>query len=495
MKDEDLVTEPKPRTTKGATFPYSYDRTALADDIRTRHGSLEPGGESGEVVRVAGRVKTVRTHGKVAFADVDDPSGRVQLFATIGVLGSDGMEAFEGLSVGDIVGAEGEVVMTRRGELSVKVTSTVILAPCQRSMPDSWHGVSDIEVRYRQRYLDLIVNPETHTAIRARADANAVIRSFLEDRGFVEVETPLLQPIAGGAVARPFVTHHNALDIDLYLRIAPELYLKRLLIGGLEKVYELNRSFRNEGVSAQHNPEFTMLEAYEAYVDYHHTMDLVEELVRAIATRVTGGTVVTWGGEEFDLAEPFARVTMFDAIATHGGPDLSDVWSRGDENGIRSAAADAGVSIDPAWSAGKVLMELFETVAEKKLIRPTFIAGMPKDVSPLAKDHREIAGFTEHADLVIGGMEIAPIYSELNDPDEQRRRFETQAAARAAGDQEAAMADDDYLEALAYGMPPAGGFGLGVDRLLRLVLSLGSLRDVILFPTMKPEHRDDSASE
>ena len=239
---------------------------------------------------MAGRVKTVRTHGKVAFSDVDDPSGRVQLFATIGVLGEDGMAAFQDLSVGDIVGAEGEVVMTRRGELSVKVTSTVILAPSQRSMPDSWHGVSDIEVRYRQRYLDLIVNPETRPVIKARADANAASRAFLEERGFLEVETPLLQPIAGGATARPFVTHHNALDIDLYLRIAPELYLKRLLIGGLEKVYELNRSFRNEGVSAQHNPEFTMLEAYEAYVDYHHTMSLVEDLVRAIAIRVTGGT-------------------------------------------------------------------------------------------------------------------------------------------------------------------------------------------------------------
>ena len=481
--------------TEGSSYPYSYDRTALAEDIRTHHGALEPGAESGEVVRVAGRVKTVRTHGKVAFADVDDPSGRVQLFATIGVLGEDGMAAFEDLSVGDIVGAEGEVVMTRRGELSVKVISTVILAPCQRSMPDSWHGMSDIEVRYRQRYLDLIVNPETRPVIKARADANAATRSFLEERGFLEVETPLLQPIAGGATARPFVTHHNALDIELYLRIAPELYLKRLLIGGLEKVYELNRSFRNEGVSAQHNPEFTMLEAYEAYVDYHHTMSVVEELVRAIAIRVTGGTAVMWDGVEFDLGEPFARITMFEAIATNGGPDLSDAWAGDDVEALRSAATEAGVSVDPGWSIGKMLMEIFEAVAEKKLIRPTFVAGMPKDVSPLAKDHREIKGFTEHADLIIGGMEIAPIYSELNDPDEQRRRFEAQMKARAAGDQEAAMADDDFLEALAYGMPPAGGFGLGIDRLLRVLLDLGSLRDVILFPTMKPEPKGDTVPD
>lgn len=481
--------------TESSSYPYSFDRTALAVDIQTRHGSLEPGGESGDVVHVAGRVRTVRTHGKVAFADVEDPSGRVQLFATIGVLGEDGMASFAELSVGDIVGAEGEVVMTRRGELSVKITSTVILAPCRRSMPDSWHGVSDIEVRYRQRYLDLIVNPETRVAIDARAKANAAIRSFLEARGFIEVETPLLQPVAGGAVARPFVTHHNALDIDLYLRIAPELYLKRLLVGGIEKVYELNRSFRNEGVSTQHTPEFTMLEAYEAYVDYHHTMLLVEGLVRAVATEVTGGTSIETSEGPIDLAEPFARVTMFEAIASNGGPDVSDAWSSGDHDEVRAAATGAGVKLDPKWSPGKVLMELFEAVAEKKLVRPTFVCGMPKDVSPLAKDHREIDGFTEHADLIIGGMEIAPIYSELNDPDEQRRRFEAQMKARAAGDDEAAMADEDFLEALAYGMPPAGGFGLGVDRLLRFLLGVGSLRDVILFPILKPEQKDSPVSD
>ncbi len=434
----------------------------------------------------------MRTHGKVAFADVEDPSGRVQLFATIGVLGEEGMELFASISVGDIVGATGEVVMTRRGELSVKITEVVILAPCERSMPDSWHGVSDVEVRYRQRYLDLIFNEQTRTALEGRASANRVIRSFLEERGFLEVETPLLQPIAGGAVARPFTTHHNALDIDLYLRVAPELYLKRLLIGGVEKVYELNRSFRNEGVSTQHNPEFTMLEAYEAYVDYHHTTTLVEGLIRAIAVEVTGGTTFETAEGTTDLAEPFARVTMFEAIAEHGGPDLLAPWTDGNASAITDAASSLGIKTDPRWTRGKVLMEIFEEVAERKLVRPTFVMGMPKEVSPLAKDHREITGFTEHADLIIGGMEIAPVYSELNDPAEQRRRFESQAAARAAGDDEATLPDLDFLEALAYGMPPAGGFGLGVDRLLRLLLGVGSLRDVIMFPTLKPEAPHDT---
>ncbi len=318
---------------------------------------------------------------------------------------------------------------------------------------------------------------------------NQTIRSFFDERGFLEVETPLLQPIAGGAVARPFVTHHNALDIDLFLRVAPELYLKRLLIGGVERVYELNRSFRNEGVSARHNPEFTMLEAYEAYADYNDFMTLVEALVRAIAEAVTGRLEITTATGTIDLNEPFRRATMFEVIEETTGRDLTSPWQSRDHAEIETVAADLDVRVDPRWSPGKVVAEIFESTTEKGLVQPTFVTGFPKEVSPLAKDHRTLEGFTEHCDLVIDGLEIAPIYSELNDPEEQRRRFEQQAAIAAAGEEEVALPDADFLEALSYGMPPAAGFGLGVDRLLTILLCQSSLREVIMFPTLKPEAR------
>jgi lysyl-tRNA synthetase, class II len=467
-------------------WPYSYERTDEIGDLRVRYDELEPGAETEEVVRLAGRIRSVRGHGKAAFADIEDSSGRLQLFARQNVVGDEGMEAFKRINVGDIVGAEGTVVMTRRGELSLEVRSSVVLAPCVRPMPEKWHGMTDVEARHRHRYLDLLVNPEARAPVYARARANAAIRSFMTERDFIEVETPLLQPVAGGAVARPFATHLNALDLDLYLRVAPELYLKRLLIGGFDRVYELNRSFRNEGLSARHNTEFTMLEAYEAYVDYHHTMDLVEELVRVVADAVIGSLEFEFEGQKIDLAAPFERITMFDAIARAGGPALEGTWAEGDDGALLAAARDNGVDAEPSWDRGKVLLEIYEERGEKALIRPTYVAGFPKDVSPLAKDHRDIPGFTEHADLTIARMEIAPVYSELNDPAEQKRRFEQQARARSSGDQEAALPDEDFLEALAFGMPPAGGFGLGVDRLLTLLLELPSLREVILFPTLKP---------
>ncbi len=469
-------------------YPYRFERTNLVSDVRERHGDLEAGSETGAEVRLAGRIMTIRSHGKVAFADLVDGSGRIQLFAQHAVLGDDGIERFAALNVGDVVGAEGEVVMTRRGELSLKVTRTIVLAPCLRPMPEKWHGLTDVEVRYRQRHLDLLVNPDAVRLVHARARTNAAIRAFFVERGFLEVETPLMQPIAGGAVARPFVTHHNSLGIDLYLRVAPELYLKRLLIGGLEKIYELNRSFRNEGVSTRHNPEFTMLEAYEAYADYEDTMSLVEELVREIA-RAIGGTQLEIEGRAIDLDAPFRRITMFEAIAEASGVDLRALWDSDDDEGLRARVDEMGIYVDPTWSLGKLVMEVFEAVAEKVLLDPTFVTGFPKEVSPLAKDHRTIRGFTEHADLVLGGVEIAPVYSELNDPEEQRRRFVQQGAARAAGDEEAALPDEEFLEALSYGMPPAGGFGLGIDRLLVLLTGAGSIREVILFPTLKPEAR------
>jgi lysyl-tRNA synthetase, class II len=476
------VTRPEP----GAAYPYAFDRTDLVADVRKRHETHDPDTSTGEVVRVAGRIRTVRTHGKVAFADLEDSTGRIQLFAQQEMLGDDGMAAFERLNVGDIVGAEGEVVLTRRGELSVKVATTVVLAPCTRPMPDNWHGIADVETRYRQRYLDFIVNPAARRFIDARAVANDAIRSHLGGRGFVEVETPLLQPVGSGAVARPFVTHYNALDVDLYLRVAPELYLKRLLIGGAERVYELNRSFRNEGISTRHIPEFSMLEAYEAYVDYNETMSLVEDLVRAITDAVVGTLEFSSAGQTLDLAPPFERITLFEAMRRAGGPDLERAWREGDYATVTQAATEHGVKVHPAWAPGKVLAELFELTAERTLVQPLFVTGFPKDVSPLAKDHRTIPGFTEQADLYLGGIEMAPVYSELNDPGEQRRRFEQQARASASGAEETALPDEDFLEALAYGMPPAGGFGLGIDRLLMVLLDAPSIREVILFPILRP---------
>ena len=468
-----------------ASYPYAYVRTATADELRSRHEALAAGAETGTSVAVAGRLMSLRRQGKAAFADLQDWSGRIQLFAQAATLGEDGVEAFSKLGAGDVVGAEGEVMRTRRGELSVKVTGWTLLASCLRPMPEKWRGLTDVEARYRQRYLDLMTNPEARRMVEARARANAVIRAFMDERGFVEVETPLLQPQAGGAIARPFVTHHNALDVDLYLRVAPELYLKRLLVGGLEKVYELNRSFRNEGISARHNPEYTMLEAYEAYVDYEQTMALVQELVKAVAAAV--GTDSS-APEADKIAGPgdFRRVSMFEAIEEATGRDLTAEWKARDGEALASIAGELGVPVEPGGGPGKTLLEVFEATAERRLRAPTFVVGFPKEVSPLAKDHRSIEGFTEHADLIVGGIEIAPVYSELNDPAEQERRFRQQAEVREGGDDEAAPADQEFLEALRYGMPPAGGLGLGVDRLLLVLLGLSSIREVILFPTLRP---------
>ncbi len=476
--------------TEPFSYPFSFQRDATAGGLQERYVDLEAGAESSDTVSLAGRVMSKRGHGKIAFADLRDTSGRVQLMAQEADLG-EGLGGFDAIGVGDIVGARGTPVRTRRGELSVRLTEVVILAPCLRPMPEKWHGVTDVETRYRQRYLDLLVNPEAEVAVRARSAANDAIRSFFRERDFLEVETPLLQSVASGAVARPFVTHHNALDIDLFLRVAPELFLKRLLIGGFERVYELNRSFRNEGVSTRHNPEFTMLEAYEAFVDFNQTMDLVEDLVRAIA----GAVVATLGQEEpvLDLTAPFERITMFDAIERATGKDLTDIWASEDISKLTEAAGELGAGINPSWPPGKILATIYEDVAEKKISAPTWIAGFPRDISPLARSHRSIPRFTEHADLVISGVEIAPVYSELNDPDEQRDRFKGQSEARAAGEEETLLPDEDFLDALAYGMPPAGGFGLGVDRLLMILLGVDSIREVILFPTLRPQDPAGSA--
>ncbi|MDQ3878567.1 MAG: lysine--tRNA ligase [Actinomycetota bacterium] len=471
--------------TEKNAYPYRYERTTTVASLRDRFEDLESGSDTGQPARIAGRITTIRSHGKVAFADISDGSAKLQLFAQPNGLGDDGFDDFLQLSVGDIVGASGEVVKTRRGELSLRVDEVVLLAKCLRPMPEKWHGMSDVEVRYRQRYLDLLSNPQARRALEARSDATATIRRFMVERGFVEVETPLLQPVAGGAVARPFVTHHNALDIDLYLRVAPELYLKRLLIGGFERVFELNRSFRNEGVSTRHNPEFTMLEGYEAYSDYEDTMELVESLVKAIASVVT--PLAADEPPAIDIDRAFLRIPMLDAISDAVGQDVSSMWADQDAEALKNLAKESGVSVEDGSTPGKIVAEMYEQRVEKAITEPTFIVGFPKEISPLAKDHRTIPGLTEHADLVVNGVEIAPIYSELNDPQEQRRRFEQQAAARARGEGETTIPDEDFLEALEYGMPPAGGFGLGIDRLLMQLLGVTSIREVILFPTLKPD--------
>jgi lysyl-tRNA synthetase class 2 len=472
-----------------ATYPYRFERTATAAELQERYGDLKAGEETGAEVRVGGRLMSMRRQGKAAFADLRDAAVSMQLFAQQNVLGEETLDRFERLHVGDIIGATGEVIRTRRGELSVRLTDFTVLAPCLRPMPEKWHGITDVEARYRQRYLDLLLNEAPRSAVTGRARANAAIRRHLEQRGFIEVETPVLQSIPSGAVARPFVTHHNALDIELFLRVAPELFLKRLLIGGLDRVYELNRSFRNEGISPRHNPEFTMLEAYEAYVDFNDTMDLVESLARAISMEVVGKLQIEHGDEELNLEAPFRRMTLFEAVEEATGENLLDAWTDGDSGRIRDFARSNDVRLEDRWDMGKVMLEIFEGTAEKRLTQPTFVTGFPKEVSPLAKDHRSIPGFTEHADLTVAGIEIAPIYSELNDPEEQRRRFEQQAAVASAGDDEATVPDAEFLEALAYGMPPAGGFGFGVDRYIAILLGLPSLREVILFPTLRPEAR------
>lgn len=461
-----------------SAYRLSFDRTHTTAEIAEQHGDLAPGSETGEKVRVAGRVMTVRRQGKVAFADLQDAAGRLQLFAQADLLG-DRLDAFEQLDIGDWVGAWGEVITTRRGQLSVRIEGFELLTKSLRPWPEKYHGLKDVELRYRQRYVDLATNPQAREIFAARSTLIAEMRSWLTGRGFIEVETPMLHPLAGGALAKPFVTHHEVLDMDLFLRIAPELYLKRLLVGGLERIFEINRVFRNEGVSVKYNPEFTMLELYQAFADYHDMADLIEGLIRHVATAVTGSTTVSWQGNELDFGEPFRRARLVDLVREAG----ADV----DGGDLFAECERLGVPYDPSWPKGKALLEIYEKRVEHTLVQPTFVMDFPREVSPLARPHRDDPGFTEHLELVIAGMEIAPAYSELTDPIDQRARFEAQAALRRGGDEEAHQVDEDFLRALEHGMPPAGGLGLGVDRLIMLLTGAASIREVIFFPALRPE--------
>ncbi|MGH9306590.1 MAG: lysine--tRNA ligase [Acidimicrobiales bacterium] len=463
-------------------IPYTFAKDASARDVSDRFDSLEDGQESQEKVSVAGRIMLLRSQGKVTFAQLRDSTGSVQLFV-LAALAED-YEGFVKLSLGDWVGATGEVVRTRRGELSVKVDHWVLLAQARRAFGDKWKGITDTETRYRQRYADLWASPDSRPTLELRSRVIAGIRDFLGARGFMEVETPVLHPVPGGALARPFVTHHNALDADFYLRIAPELYLKRLVVGGFEKVYEIARVFRNEGLSTRHNPEFTMLELYQAYVDYYELMDLFENLVCELALAEKGDEVITYGGRQLDLRRPWRRATMVELIAEHAGMDVSLEMNRAE---LAERARSAGVAVKDSYGPGKLILEIYEKTTEAELWGPVFVCDYPKEVSPLARHHRDKPGWVERFEPILAGRELGNAFSELIDPDEQRARFEAQARDKAAGDDEAMVVDDDYLRAMEYGLPPTAGLGLGIDRLVMLLADAASIRQVIAFPALRPE--------
>ena len=465
-------------------YPVRFDRTHTAAEIHAAHDGIDAGAETGDRVAVAGRLMLSRRQGKLSFGVLRDASGEIQLFVERARLGDEPYERFQELDLGDWVGAHGEVVKTKRGELSVRVEGFTLLAKAIRPFPEKWHGLKDVEQRYRQRYLDLLMNERARMIVETRSKAISEMRSFLTDRGFIEVETPMLQPTPGGALAKPFVTHMNALDLDLFLRIAPELYLKRLIIGGFEKVFEINRNFRNEGTSVKYNPEFTMLEAYQAFGDYHDMMTLLEDMIGHVAQAVLGTTDHTYQGRPMPLAAPFPRRRLIELASEAIGEKL-DLDMTAVEAGKIAEAHD--VPVDPAWGTGKIVVEIYEKHVEPNLFEPTFVLDFPRETSPLARPHREDPRFTEHFDLVIAGMEVGPAYSELTDPIDQRARFEAQARAHAAGDEEAMVVDEDFLKALEYGMPPTGGLGFGVDRFAMILTDSPSIREVILFPLLRPE--------
>jgi lysyl-tRNA synthetase class 2 len=448
-------------------------------------GKLEPGESSSTEVSVAGRLMLRRGHGKLAFLVLREDGSDLQVMCQLDVLGDEGMERVADLDAGDWVAATGDVVRTRRGELSVQAQGVTLIGKALRPLPDKWHGLRDVETRFRQRELDLAVNPDARRVFEIRSRVMAALRAEYLERGFVEVETPVLHPLPGGALARPFVTHHNALDIDLYLRIAPELYLKRLVAGGMPRVFEIARVFRNEGLSPRHNPEFTMLESYEAYADYHDVMDLTEVLVQRAATDAVGTTSLTYDGRPLELGGRWPRRRLLDLVReATGRADLAYETPLAD---LRALCAAHGVDPVEGWGAGKLILELYEKLVEGNLWDPTIVVDYPIEVSPLARRHREDPHVTERFEAIVAGRELGNAFSELTDPEDQRARLEAQARARAAGDEEAMQIDEAYLRAMELGMPPMGGLGIGVDRLVMLIAGVTTIRDVILFPTLRPE--------
>jgi lysyl-tRNA synthetase class 2 len=482
------------------TYPTKYDFTHIVPQILADYS-----GKTGEQlealrvnVRVAGRIMAIRLMGKAGFAHLQQDGQRLQIYVKKDAVGEKGFDLYKLLDLGDHIGVSGYLFRTKTGELTVHVEEISFLSKDLLPLPEKWHGLTDVELRYRQRYVDLFMNPEVREVFLKRAKLVQSMRQFLGEHGFVEVETPMMQPIAGGAVAKPFVTHHNTLDIDLFLRIAPELYLKRLTVGGFDRVYEINRNFRNEGISTRHNPEFTMLEFYQAYTDYKGVMDLTQELIIQAAKDVTGGLKTKWGDQEIDWSrENWRRMTMREAIIEYwperagAKPQLSDFSSQGSVKALvsRFNAAHSHMAYDPNEPAGKTIANLFEAVAEEHLVQPTIIYEFPTAVSPLSKQKADEPDWTERWEIFIGQMEISNGFSELNDPEDQRRRFEQQLQQRERGDEEAHQMDEDYIRALSYGMPPAGGVGVGIDRLAMLLTNSQSIRDVILFPLLRPEKK------
>lgn len=462
-------------------FHYTeYRRTHLAKEILENFDTLD-----GQTVKIAGRVMSRRGQGKVTFIHILDRSGQVQAFFRFDDLGEERYQRVKQLvDVGDILGIEGYVFRTRMGEISVHVTDFQILSKSLRPLPDKFHGLKDVEVRYRQRYVDLIVSPEVRDTFTLRSKAIKSIRRLLDGKDFLEVETPMMQAVPGGAAARPFITHHNALGIDLFLRIAPELYLKRLIVGGMERVYEINRNFRNEGIDTRHNPEFTMLEVYEAYANYEDMMRLSEEIFTTAAMETLGTLQITYQGQDIDLTPPWKRISMFDALKEYGNVDTSKLM---DFESAKELCNAMGIHVDARATLSTLVNNLFEEFVEPNIVQPTFITDHPTAISPLAKRRRDNPELTERFEIFIAGRELGNAFSELNDPIDQRGRFEQQVREKAAGDDEAHPMDEDYLRALEYGMPPTGGLGIGIDRLVMLLADAASIRDVLLFPQLKPE--------
>ncbi|HXZ79850.1 MAG TPA: lysine--tRNA ligase [Terriglobales bacterium] len=489
-------------------YPYKYDISHTIPQIQADYQDKTAEQlESPRIdVSISGRIMAVRLMGKAGFLHLQQMGQRLQIYIRKDDVGEKGFELFKLLDIGDHIGVKGYLFRTKTNELTVHVQEITFLSKDLLPLPEKWHGLTDVELRYRQRYVDLFMNPEVREVFVKRAQVVKAIRKFLDERGYVEVETPMMQPIAGGAAARPFVTHHNTLDLDLYLRIAPELYLKRLIVGGMERVYEINRNFRNEGISTQHNPEFTMLEFYQAYADMYDMMDLTEAMLAYVAREVTGGTKVRFGNQEIDWSH-WQRLTMREAIIKYWPesaapkPQLSDFAF--DANSIdqlvrRFNAHHAHMPYDPQRPPGKTIADLFEAAAEEHLIQPTIIYEFPLEISPLSKNSRkpeDANNWVERFEVFVGGLEIGNAFSELNDPEEQRRRFEQQLSQRARGDEEAHQMDEDYVRALSYGMPPTGGEGIGIDRLTMLLTNSPSIRDVILFPLLRPERGTATESE
>jgi len=462
--------------------PYDgrYERTHTASDVLANFEELE-----NKTVIIAGRIMSRRGMGKATFAHIQDGTGQIQIYIRLNDVGPEAYELFSRLDIGDIIGVEGNVFKTRMGEITVSAVKFKLLSKSLRPLPEKWHGLKDVELRYRQRYIDLVVNPGVKQVFEARSKIVRAIRSFLDSRGFLEVETPMMHVVAGGANARPFITYHNTLDMNLFLRIAPELYLKRLIVGGFEKVYEINRNFRNEGISTKHNPEFTMLELYQAYADYCDMMDLTEQLISTVALEVFGSARVEYQGTEIDLSPKWTRLPMLEAVKMYSGIDFSVIkTAEAAKNAVEQA--NINLEIEPSDTWGSILNKVFEETVEPRLVQPTFIMDYPVEISPLAKRKTEDPDLTYRFELFIYGREMANAFSELNDPIDQKSRFLKQVERRAAGDEEAHMMDEDYINALEYGMPPAGGLGIGIDRLVMLLTDSPSIRDVILFPLMKP---------